>query len=217
MLITVHFVFLHVPRTGGQFVRKTCLNHLPREWLIRNSLRSHTPYEQIVDEFGDLPMLAFVRNPWDWYVSWYHYLTQREQNPENGPMWVTAFDRGRNDFKTTVTNACTGRSFDNPRTAPIMEERGVDHYSALIESIVGSGVEEGRVTIGRYETLADDLEAFLERHGIPVGPAFLHALRAEPPYGASRRDRYQDYYDDELRDLVADGARALIAEHGYSF
>jgi hypothetical protein len=217
MLITKHFLFLHVPRTGGQFIRGLCAQHLPREWVIRNSLGPHTPYREIAADFADLPMLCFVRNPWDWYVSWYHYLTQDEPEKRTGPMWRVGFGEGRKDFKQAVTSACTGRDFGNPRTGPVMAERGVDHYSAVFWNTAGEGVEAGRVEVGRFENLADDFLAFLDRHDVPIPEGLRRDLHDVPAFGASRRGPYRDYYDDELRDLVADRARALIAAFEYSF
>ena len=40
---------------------------------------------------------------------------------------------------------------------------------------------------------------------------------AEPPYGSSKRGPYQQYYDDELRDLVGRKARRLVELGGYEF
>jgi hypothetical protein len=34
---------------------------------------------------------------------------------------------------------------------------------------------------------------------------------------ATRRRAYRDYYDDELRELVGEKARAIIERYGYSF
>jgi hypothetical protein len=218
MLITRYFVFLHVPKTGGEFIRKVCFDHLPREWLIRNALDTHTPYKHIAEEFADLPMFSLVRNPWDWYVSWYHFLTQT--NPEQragGPMWITAFGSGGNAFRETVVNACTGQSFEHERTGPIVRELGVDHYSALHHLIAAQGIEAGRVEVGKFEALRQDFLDFLGRHDVPIERPFVAALRAEPPYGSSKRGPYQQYYDPELRDIVAEKADRIVTDYGYVF
>lgn len=217
MLITRDFLLLHVPRTGGRFLRKLCHDHLPPERMIRNTLDPHTEYRVVAHDFAYLPMIAFVRNPWDWYVSWYHHRMQ-EAAPEwrRGPQWETAFGGGQNSFRQAVTMACTGEGLD-VWTRETMRERGIDHYSAMFWRRAGSGAEAGRVEIGRYESLGDDFLAFLERHGVPVPDGLLKALNTDPAIGASRRDDYRAYYDDALRDLVAEKARDLIADYGYTF
>jgi hypothetical protein len=220
LLVTKYFVFLHLPKTGGSWVREVCFRNLPREWRIENDLESHASYDDAAERFGDLPMLCFVRNPWDWYVSWYHWL---KANPppephtlEERPMWVMAFDRGRSDFATAVRRACTGESFANPRTSETMRELGVDHYSALYRIIAGGGVDAGKVEVGRFERLREDLTAFMERHDVPLTNEFRTAVRGQPAVRASNRAHYRSYYDDELRELVAE-KNELVAEYGYSF
>jgi hypothetical protein len=217
MVLTRHFVLLHVPRTGGQFLRKICFEQLPADWFIRNALDAHTPYEVIADDFADLPMFALVRNPWDWYVSIYHYLTQTLSPEDRGPMWDTAYERGRGDFKSVVTRLCTPEGFENPTTKPIMERLDCDHGTAVWWRIAGEGVGAGRVELGRFESLQQDFQSFLERHDVPVGKSFTAALASEPPFGASRRDTYARYYDDELRQLVGRRARRIVDAYGYEF
>jgi hypothetical protein len=221
MLVTKYFVFLHLPKTGGSFVAEVCHRHLPRGWVVPNDLDPHAPYEEAKARYSGLPMLAFVRNPWDWYVSWYHYLLENPppepHTPELTPMWVAAFDRGRSDFKTVVTRACTGETFGNVATAEVMRERGIDHYSALYRMKVATGIEEGKVEAGRFEALREDFLAFLERHSVPVGHYFAEVVRRRARVRASRHDHYRAYYDDELRELVGRSAREIVERYGYSF
>jgi hypothetical protein len=217
MLITSDFLFLHVPRTGGRFLRTLCYEHLPPERMIRNALSPHTGYDVVAHDFADLPMIAFVRNPWDWYVSWYHHLMQTTPEEQRGPQWESAFGRGRNSFKQAVTIACTGDGFGKVQTVETMRERNIDHFSAMFWRRAGIGAEAGRVEIGRYENLGGDFMAFLERHDVPVPAEMSKALADAPRVGATHREEYRSYYDDELRDLVAEKARGVIADHGYSF
>ena len=217
MLITTDFLFLHVPRTGGRFLRKVCHEHLPPERIIHNTVDPHAEYPVVAGDFPDLPMIAFVRNPWDWYVSWYHHRMQASPEWQRGPQWETAFGAGQNSFRQAVTMACTGDGLTNVYTEETMRRRGVDHYSAAFWRRAGCGAKKGRVEIGRYENLGDDFAAFLGRHDVPVSNGLVNALDTEPPIGASRRNDYHSYYDDELRDLVAEKARDLIADYGYTF
>ena len=40
MLITKYFVFVHVKKTGGRFIRNLCVNHMPPDWIVAQ-LRDH--------------------------------------------------------------------------------------------------------------------------------------------------------------------------------
>ena len=235
MLITKHFVFLHMPKTGGSFVRQVCRRELPSDWLLHNPESGfHVGHDAIPEEHRRLPVLCFVRNPWDWYVSWYHDRVQREverHEQARAAWWTYLFDSGRADFREMVVNACTGRPFDRlpeggaaqqevalPRWVEVMRERGVDHYTARF--LLLSGTEDRReppVEVGRFENLRADLLSFLERHDIPVPDGFRAALLRESPVRSSDRGPYGDYYDDELRDLVAAKAKPIIDRYGYRF
>src|SRR4051794_18361801 len=155
MLVTKHFLFLHVPRTGGQFLRGLCYRHLPADWLVPNGFGPHRGYSEVAGVYPDLPMFCCVRNPWDWYVSSIRFVIENSSEQGRGPMWQSAFDSGNATFKEVVIRACTGESFENPRTRPVMDKRDLDHYSALFWLTAGEGVEAGRVEVGKLESVAD--------------------------------------------------------------
>ena len=77
---------------------------------------------------------------------------------------------------------------------------------------------DGRsVEVGRFEHLRDDFLSFLERHEVPAPAEFVEAVRPHRLATAADAAPTTDYYDDELRELVAHNARHVIAEHGYEY
>jgi hypothetical protein len=253
VIITKHFGFIHIPKTGGTFITHLCREHLPREWILYDPPKVHSRYDEVPPDFAELPMLCFVRNPWDWYVSWYHFVLERRREKQ-GLLWSSFFGSGRNDFKQTIRNACTMRNFDSepegspnsePKWASAMRDLDVDYYTAIHWLSAGIGVEPGGVEVGRFEKLREDFLAFLERHKVPIDQAFREAVRDTPPVrpplgprqsselagkhpsAGQQRSRssrgktrehaaYEEYYDEELRELVASQCR-LIERYGYSF
>jgi hypothetical protein len=91
VLIAEKFVFVHQPKTGGTFVRDVLLeienqqkngtlySHLARLGFARNlfSLEYTTEYHDTCRDIpGDhqvKPILSIVRNPFDFYVSFYYF------------------------------------------------------------------------------------------------------------------------------------------------
>jgi hypothetical protein len=235
MLITRYFAFIHLHKTGGVFFRKLCRDHLPSDWIVEESAQTHAGFAAIPDQYAHLPTIAFIRNPWDWYVSWYHWETQylgsgRPPVPQSDThSWATLMGRGAYDFPRAVTNACTRREGGRPWEVA-MQAWDVDlltavyalrtgHYPAdLPPELADRDPGDDRVCeVGRFEHLRDDILSFLERHEIPAPAEFVEAVRTSPPRHASKRGAYADYYDDELRELVAHNARHVIAEHGYEY
>jgi hypothetical protein len=237
MILTKHFVLLHFQRTGGVFFRRMCQQYLPPDWELRELRETHAYHSAIPDEYVGLPTICFLRNPWDWYVSWYEFTSQymsREGRAER-PMpatnpWLTLFGGGANDFRRTVLLSCTRDDGRRPWELA-MREWDCDLYSATFWLMTGHSPTrpsngsplapffpgDRQVDTGRYESFRPDFTGFIERHEIPAPPEFMEAIHNEPPRHQSERRPYREYYDDELRDLVAQKARGLIKQYGYEF
>ncbi len=69
MIVTEKFVFIHLHKSGGTFVNKV-LHHL---FSSSRQIGYHYPTNMIPCEYCHLPILGVVRNPWDFYVSYYAF------------------------------------------------------------------------------------------------------------------------------------------------
>jgi hypothetical protein len=115
MLVTNDFVFVHIPKTGGTFIDVVLRNHLA---VADYQAERHAPHSSLPAKWRHLPSFCVIRNPWDWYVSWYHYPTQSKPgqartNPVKQGLWWSAFDEGRASFEEAVRRACLGE-IDHP-------------------------------------------------------------------------------------------------------
>ena len=199
MLITRYFVLIHLHKTGGVFFRRLCRDHLPSDWIVEESKQTHAGFAAIPDQYAHLPTIAFIRNPWDWYVSWYHWETQylgsgRPPVPQSDThSWATLFGRGAYDFPRAVTNACTRREGRRPWEVA-MQAWDVDLLTAIYALRTGHypgdmppeladrDPDDGRsVEVGRFEHLRDDFLSFLERHEVPAPAEFVEVVRTSPP------------------------------------
>jgi hypothetical protein len=222
VLITRDFVFVHVPKTGGTFIRTVCEETLPPGEILHREIGaqgSHAPYADLPAEYAGLPAFALVRNPWDWYVSWFTYLVERRgavaKNDARRALWSSAFQDGAADFAQVVRRACTGEL--DHELAPRIRERGIDFYSAWWNELAEPGASANRLEVLRFERLRDDVINFVDEKGIDASDEFREGLRSHPTIRASSRGHYRDYYDPDLRDLVGASAKALIDRFGYAF
>jgi hypothetical protein len=69
MIVTEDFVFIHLHKSGGTFVNKIIVNLFP----TAKKIGYHYPLSMLPDEFRQLPILGIVRNPWEFYVSYYAF------------------------------------------------------------------------------------------------------------------------------------------------
>jgi hypothetical protein len=219
MILTTHFFFVHMEKTGGSFLAKLCRDHLPPTMLVTHGVAPHAPWAEVPERYRRLPGFTLVRNPWDWYVSWYHYMhflfaPHRKRRATGGSLvWRTAFDSGRNNFKQTITNVCIGRyAHLNPLPAP-----DADLYTRRFLFMGGSALEAEMLEVGRVESLRDDFTGFLSHHEIPVPDGFWDAIKRSPAVNMGERGPYRPYYDAELRSLVGEKAGPIIDRYGYSF
>ena len=82
MIVTDKFVFVHLPRTGGTFVSEV----IRKFFSSAHEIGHHFPLKLLPTKYSHLPVLGTVRNPWEFYVSWYHYvLPKRSRKRKSSP------------------------------------------------------------------------------------------------------------------------------------
>jgi hypothetical protein len=223
MLVTERFVFLHVPKTGGSFVQEVLQAHLPVVDIAAALRRprpaqrlTHAPHPDLADRWRQLPAAWVVRNPWDWYVSWFSYQVlraPRRKRPMDGS-WESAFLRGETTFKEVVTALCTEGQDQALRIAA--PDKDIDLYSAFVREIIGPDVDVPNLTALRFERLRKQLVRFLDRH-VDVSPELRRAIRRAPAKKQSTHRPYAEYYDSDLAELVGERTGWLCERFGYTF
>ena len=235
MIVSDKLVFIHMHKTGGQFISTALLNYVGGSQQIGY----HSPRKNLPAKFHCLPLLGFVRNPWDWYVSWFCFNQQKTGN--NNPLYVVMSDGGRNDFGATISNMIYfGGDSENSlqrlnelrKMLPDTMEgnRGIGLTKSCIDRVEGSfytwqfrrmfsddtGNLDG-INFGRLENLRVDFLNFLESIGVAVSQELKIFVETSEKQNSSTHDHYSKYYDDDLRMLIEDNDRLFIKEFGYTF
>ena len=164
------FIFIHIYKVAGtsiadslarytakgldrrspmlRFLRSLGVHHLvPRQKLRRARAQRHATARAIRAElppeiFDAFYKFAFVRNPWDWQVSLYHFALNDPSHAQH------QFTKSFGSFEK------------------YLEWRVNGHYRLQRDFVVD---DEGRLIVdfvGRYETLARDFATICERVGI---------------------------------------------------
>ena len=210
MLITDHFVFAHIPKSGGVFTQRLISELFPvvAAWAGNDSHRS---LELLPAEHRGKPVFTLLRNPWAWYVSWFAFCAQRRDNEE----FLRNHVPGDDAFRQTIGRLLAPNHSD-PATNEFMRRENIGLLEMHRYHILDLEETAHDITYGRLESLREDLPAFLESRGISVPAGLGDALGARPA-NRSAHGPWQEYYDAELAALVAEKERHIIRIGGYRF
>ncbi len=198
------FIFFAIPKTGTHAVRRALREHLAADDAEQVGMFEHRtlPYPELAAlRHGHLSVLqvkpvlgtmfdryfkfAFVRNPFDRFVSYCSFVTRETGSFSRDP-------RGTMKY--------------------VMQELRPFNHLLFRPQCEFLSDETGRIAtdfLGRQETMQASYDAICARIGIPS--ASLERVNA-----TSRRG-YQEYYDDELIELVGTFYRDDLNAFGYSF
>lgn len=228
MIVTDRFVFLHLHKSGGSFVNRFLLECVPGA----RPIGYHLPRDHIPEPARQLPILGSVRNPWDYYVSWYSF---QQAMPAPNALFLLASEDRRLGFAGTLRNLMrlgedAGFLATWRRRLPAeLPNRGINLSQACVAPLAGSGLgfytflyrrmygDLSNTTLLDMASLRSGLRTFLPSVGVTVSPAMQDWLRERPAVNTSTHAHYGTLYDDALRELVASKDADVIARHGFRF
>jgi hypothetical protein len=230
MLVTDKFVFGHLPRSGGTFVSQVIKKFFPSAHEIGH----HLPRELLPREYSHLPVLGTIRNPWEFYISLYHYVWPKDAASilvswmtENGKLGLIGSIRNLlnlavNNERLDVLIEMLPEQVDyRTRNIPNITKEamrkvrgtGIGYYTFRFNQIFGSADD---VFFCRLETLRQDLVAFFEGIGAATNELRDYVLHSDKK-NISEHLHYSTYYTPELAELVLIRDRPLIERFGYVF
>lgn len=212
---THRFIFFHVAKVAGLSIREALKayaqepeqfkikrppkhsgdkpNHLYDMWAV---LLLHTKARDAKRElpevvYDNFYKFAFVRNPWDWQVSMYHFILQEPSHIRHHLVKTMAsFDEYLEWVIATKTPYARG-------AAKFQKDMVTDAEGRLIVDFVG-----------RYETFSDDFRQVCKVLEIEASPPQLNST--------AHRD-YRAYYNDRTRKIVGEHFKEDIELFGYEF
>ena len=234
MLVTDKFVFVHLPRSGGTFVSEVIRKFFPSA----HEIGYHLPRILLPKEYSHLPVLGGVRNPWEFYVSWYrHHHSSNRYSPSRNVLFCCLSENRKLDFVQTIRNAlelgvrddklgaliqALPENFDYEKThIPNLTKdvmwkiRGtaIGLYTFRFNQMFG---EADDIVFCRVESLRSDLMGFFETIGVASDALRSYVLGLDKK-NISEHLHYSTYYTPELAELVSIRDRPLIERFGYVF
>jgi len=238
MIITNHFVYIHTSRTAGTFLNRLILEHVPGAQM----LQYHGHLRDLPKEYSQLPVIGFVRNPWDWYVSMFFDYRRKQQY-----VFKTIFDSGARGFAEIVPrflnlgdNSVVSRrlleqlvyaapaTIDAQTPAPVRNPGlrsehfanfpGNHGYYSWLFQLMFESRNPHDIHIGRFENLREEALRLFEITGTPITEGITAYLKDAPVLNLSRHSNYfVGAYPPELEQLVIDKEKYLIDRFSYEF
>lgn len=211
---THQFIFFHVAKVAGISMREALKEYTqepekfkikrpPRQingrdnplYAVWDSALTHATAREARKELGDIfhgfYTFAFVRNPWDWQVSMYHFLLKETDNPRYEEI------KAMSGFEEYLEWVIATRNPYPKGATKLQSEMVTDEAGQIIVDFVG-----------RYENLAADFAQVCRQAQIDA---------ALPHLNSSKHRDYRTYYNERTRKMVAAYCQADIELFGYSF
>jgi len=181
------FIFVHINKTGGTSIEKVFKPKADQ----RDVRLKHAPvgeYKQrFPDQFDSYFKFSFVRNPWDWLVSRYHWSRYRQR--------LITFEFP--EFLVRVERGDLPEPWMTEAVAPQIDRITIDGTIAVD-------------FVGRFERLDDDFDHVCSVLRLEARPPLSHVFKSDHAF-------YADYYDDETKATVERLYAADIEAFGYRF
>jgi hypothetical protein len=190
MLILPRSCFLHVPKTGGSWVKKAIRASGIRcnDYVVNGDPHIGVEHCPCPEKFK----FAFVRSPVDLYRSYWQY------------KMTVGWDK-----KNPIDMSCRSNSFHDFVRNVLHKYPGI--YGKSLLQFVGEG--KTRIDfIGKYEHLVDDLIAALRQAGEIFDETRIRTLQ---PVNVSDKTRFPADYTAELEEEVRKQEATAMRMFGY--
>jgi len=192
------YLFIHIPKTGGCSLKKSLVS-VDGDFIDTK----HKKIKRLRTEFKlhEYFKFAFVRNPWDRFVSAYFYLKEVQNNPNHEwPSDIWKSNVINNDFDTFSKFVRSG----------IWKGSRWFHFYPQYDYIVNGHNKDIDIDfVGRFENLQEDFDKVCEHIGL--SPQKLI------PTNISRHKHYTEYYNEDTKKIIADYYRKDIEYFRYVF
>ena len=243
MIVTNNAVFLHIPKTGGTWVKEVLSSY-------QLDFREHSLDVPISHK--DKSVFVFVRNPWAWHVSFYNYMKSIPHvntiSPGTSPhilslIWKHIFHSNASfeefiykfyspptiEFKKKMNSLKRLRAIylqiEHKDTKHLDIEKKIDIMGGLSPfkrsstGIYQSFIDEYTALatqVGKTESIRADLKSMLASVD-ELTSDIEKKIDILAPANAGDPADYRKYYTAETQQLVAKSAESMIKRFNYDF
>lgn len=236
MLVSKSLVFIHLTKCGGTFVRSALAMV---DGPIQHEGRYHGTWSELPTQYQTMPVITAVRNPYDWWVSWYHFMQTRGWF---NPIARAAVVAGKSAFPDMLEFIIESHQAGSPAAATV--DRMLQDYAKAMgteqndfdEKMTGhmrshqcgilswryafqlEGVSDDQLSVIRQESLLDDLQKVLAKVDCELQPDQRQQLINLPRANTTQRKaNYREYYNESSQQSVASLDKMILDKFSYEF
>lgn len=180
LILKSNLVYLHLPRTGGTFLTEQFRKHGlvekeiksgPQQLALNNQLT--TVHRDVVEEVyprDTFKRFFFVRNPYDWYVSFYTYKKYKNKlDPVHYIDYIIQESENFDEFLHTVNKVNHGKG-----VLSFYTQTWDKYYTAY-----------------RYEEMFSSLLSIFMEANIPNSKRIVESIKDQKPVNQSDREDFE--------------------------
>lgn len=229
MIVNSQFIFIHLHKSAGTFFNSFLAKFFPSSRFVGY----HFPKRMTPQEYQHLPTLGFVRNPWDFYVSWYSFQMQKQHS---NPLFMVTSKAKTLGFSDTIERLLALHEDEELLSAVTRQlptqftGAGLNVPGGVLHSIGGTGLGfygflydwmyEGtsrEPSIVNKEDMLAGLESFFLETQIGMTEEMRAYLTNQTHQNVSSHEHYRRYYDDRIAEKVLIADDTIIRKHHYVF
>ena len=204
MLISDDYLFIHLQRTGGSFVEQFIIEHLDGWEFVEPKHGGISDTSGLLKQAKGRYVFGCVRNPWEWYVSWWH----ANKIAESTVFPEIFTDDCKSDFNYFIDFIMGPDSRIVEFGCGVLTFRYLRSYYYN----VGDRLYEIVDYVMRTESLINDMKRVLK-----LDANLSRLLDEYPIVNAGSHAPYWEYYNDRSIEIVADKDDFIISKYGYQF
>lgn len=222
MYVTDKYVFVHMNKCAGVFVKDFIIKNFPTKIKVYK----HAPLRCIREEDRKKKILGVIRNPFSWYVSFYHY------HRENGYYTKLSFAEyikcHLQNSRKLISKAQKKNVLDkNAKIYPPETKLNIGSFTfhfinffafkslKILRTWTDEQLENSfsnicKVYLMRQENLKETMiDVF--------GEQYRGQLANMPKKNISQHGHYSKYYTSELVKMVEEKEKLILQYYGYKF
>lgn len=214
MILTKNATYLHIPKTGGTWVRHV-LNPIAIE-----------EHDHMIPQIKPNVSISFVRNPWSWHIASYNaILYGSEDDPINDSDPLILALGHKPSFEEFLETQINPSSEFKRKLHAIFKiqksgfatvtEKWLDSNKGWYQLMCDMFLEKS-TNVGKIENIKIDLQTFMDTVG-DLNSETLVRLNCDPKNQGLVQRKYHDMYSYELAREVNISCFQIIKDFDYTF